>query len=351
MACFKAIVCQESKFTKVALLKDGNPLILDADVLDRPGQLDAIYQAKIIKKESNSYWCDVGLNRPALLAQEKELPRLQEGEKVLVQISREAFDDAAETSDNHFQKPVKLTQNIILSHQACLYFPLRDSFKERSASPLSPLASQQQQLKAIYKQIVDNGRLEKPGMIYAGPTLIERFLKDLPPHTIVHVAPPELMIMVRETCQLYRPDLLENLSIKHTDLFQEEGLEDAWQSCLEPVISFSHGKIIIESTSCVTSIDVNGPIGKATEVNKQALTIIAEQLKWRRLSGNIIIDFMADGVKEKQILLQKLSSLLASDRPRWKILRWSDLGWLELQRSKRRISLPSLIQRYQHDSF
>jgi len=67
---------------------------------------------------------------------------------------------------------------------------------------------------------------------------------------------------------------------------------------------------------------------------------------WRRLSGNVIIDFLADSPVQQQIIQKTLTTLLKVDRPAWRILGWSPLGWLELQRPKRRISLNMVMQQY-----
>lgn len=350
MTLSKALICQEGNLIKVALVKDGIPIFFDADVIDRPGVLDSIYLAKIIKKESFVYWCDLGLDRPGLLASEKDFPPLREGDKVLVQISREAFEDDAENALNHFQKPVKLTRNIILSHQGCLYFPLKKSFKQRTAFTSLSFSNQENQLKNIYQQIIEKAAQCNIGIVYSGPSVLERFLKDLIVTSLaVLVETPELMLKAQEICRMYRPDLLETLSVKRTDLFQDEGIEDFWQSCLDPIIQLKEGKVIIEATSCVISIDVNGPIGMATSVNEEAVIVISQQLMWRRLSGNIIIDFMATDIEEKKKLLQKIEYALISDRPSWKVYGWSELGWLELQRSKRRIPLHTVLKRYTNE--
>lgn len=347
MAGLTAFIDIEANLVKVALVKGGEPILFDADVLERPGQLDTIIAARVLRKEGRAYWCDVGLSRPGLLGQEKDFPPLQEGEKVLVQISREAFLDSGEAIFHTQQKPVELTRQIVLAHQGCLYFPLQDQFKGRSAAPLLPLDQQQGYLKALFADIQQRS-LQRgvPAVLLHGPTVIERFLKNLPAVTAIHVATPELILPVKSFCHCYRPDLLELLKLRRPGLFFEEGLDEEWQTCLDSIVPFSKGTLVIESTACLTSVDVNASLALAEEANEAALKVIAKQLIWRRLSGNVVIDFMATSQANKKGLSNTLERLLREDRPSWRVFGWSPLGWLELQRAKRRLPLGMVTRLY-----
>jgi hypothetical protein len=313
--------------------------------MERHGQLDTIIAARVLRKEGAAYWCDVGLARPGLLTQEKDFSPLQEGEKVLVQISREAFGDAGEATFHAQQKPVELTRQIVLAHQACLYFPLQGRFKTRSAPPLLPIDRQQAFLKGLFAEVQQRFLQENaPSILLYGPTILERFLINLPVVTSIHIATPELMFAVKSFCHRYRPDLLEKVKLRHQGLLGEEGFDEEWQTCLDPVVPFRNGRLVIESTACLTSVDVNAPLAMAEEVNKAALAVIAKQLTWRRISGNVIVDFVATSQENKKILSHTLTQLLKEDRPTWRILGWSPLGWLELQRAKRKLPLEMVIK-------
>lgn len=345
MSNLNAFVDDELNLVKVALVKDHVPILFDADVLDRPGQLDTIFAAIVLRKEASFYWCDIGLARPGLLSVEKGFQPLQEGEKVLVQVKREAFLDKGEAA-HHAAKPVELTRQIVLAHQGCLYFALTGQFKPRTAMPVSALSQQQQLLERIFADVQRQGLATAPSLLLPGPTVLERFLKELPLQTSVKVSTPELMLKVKTFCHLYRPDLMDHLTLGRPGLLVEEGLDDLWQSCLDDVVPFSMGTIVIESTACVTTIDVNAPIAKSREINQSVLGLIAQQLTWRRLSGNVIIDFLADSPAQQQMIQKTLTTLLKTDRPAWRVLGWSSLGWLELQRAKRRIPLHMVMQQY-----
>jgi hypothetical protein len=345
MSTLSAFVDNELNLVKVALVKDDVPIFMDADVLDRPGQLDTIFAATVLRKDTSFYWCDIGLARPGLLSLEKGFQPLCEGEKVLVQIKREAFLDKGETS-HHFAKPVELTRQIVLAHQGCLYFALTGQFKPRTALPVCVLSQQQQVLERIFTEVQQQCLTSAASLILPGPTVLDRFLKELPVRTPVKIATPELMLKAKTFCHVYRPDLLDYLILERPGLWTKEGLDEIWQTCLDDIVPVSMGNILIESTACVTTIDVNAPLAKSREFNQQVLGLVAHQLMWRRLSGNVIIDFLADSPAQQQIIQKTLTTLLKADRPAWRILGWSPLGWLELQRSKRRIPLNMVMQQY-----
>lgn len=345
MSLNSAFIDCDGALVKVALVRDGDLKLLDADVLERPGQLDSIFAARVLRKELSSYWCDIGLARPGLLSFEKGFSLLEEGEKVLVQIKREAFLDAGEPAHHHFQKPVALTRNIVLAHQGCLYFALTGHLRARSTPPIQPLDQQRTVLETLFKVVEEKfATSSAPALLLSGPTVIERFLKELPENTPVEVATPDLMLSVKTFCYRYRPDLMSSLHLRRPNLFCLAGLDEAWQTCLESKLIHRKGSIVIETTACVTSIDVNASLSKAGEINQEILLLVAQQLIWRRLSGNVIIDFIADSPSHKQIIQQTLKVLLRADRPKWHILGWSPLGWLELQRSKRRLPLQMVLQ-------
>lgn len=348
MAGLAAFIDAENNLVKVALVNGAEPILFDADVLERPGQLDTILAARVLRKEGQAYWCDVGLARPGLLGQEKDFPALQEGQKVLVQISREAFLDSGEAALHARQKPVELTSQVTLAHQGCLYFPLQEQFRGRSAAPLLPLSQQQEFLKALFTDIHHCFlQSSAPTILFQGPTVVERFLINLPATVgAIHVATPELMLHIKSFCHRYRPDLIGLLKLRRPRLFIEEGLDEEWQTCLEPIVPFSKGRLVIESTACLTSVDVNASLTMSEEANQVALKIIAQQLIWRRISGNVIVDFMSTSQKNKKILSNTLEQLLREDRPAWRSFGWSSLGWLELQRAKRRLPLDMVRKFY-----
>lgn len=79
---------------------------------------------------------------------------------------------------------------------------------------------------------------------------------------------------------------------------------------------------------CVTTIDVNLGRGGEEKTNLLAASAIAEQLKWRCISGNILVDFIDCGknFNQRQQLVNLLKTSLNKDKEEWKILGWSRQG-------------------------
>jgi len=105
----------------------------------------------------------------------------------------------------------------------------------------------------------------------------------------------------------------------------------------------SGANIIIESTECLTTIDVNS--AKQTkktavkrnilEINKEAATEAALQIRLRNLSGIIIIDFInMEDCESEQELLQFMKDLVCKDKILTKVIDITPLGLMEITRKK-----------------
>ena len=121
---------------------------------------------------------------------------------------------------------------------------------------------------------------------------------------------------------------------------------------LETKISEALGKIVwmksganlvIESTECLTTIDVNSAKsikGKISEesiiqINTEAAKEAALQIRLRNLSGIIIIDFInMNDTNAENKLLEYMKSLVAKDSTATTVIDITPLGLMELTRKK-----------------
>lgn len=120
----------------------------------------------------------------------------------------------------------------------------------------------------------------------------------------------------------------------------EMQLKSAWQ---RKVALPSGGYLIIDETEAMVVIDVNSGTFSAsdtedtfTEVNIEAATEIARQIRLRNLGGIIIIDFVDmknDNSREK--VRQALANAITIDRLKVSLEGWSALGLFELTRQKK----------------
>jgi ribonuclease E len=103
------------------------------------------------------------------------------------------------------------------------------------------------------------------------------------------------------------------------------------------------GYIIIEKTEALTTIDVNS--GSFTNlqnsrqtslwVNYSAIHEIVKQIRLRNIGGIIVIDFIDCSNHQDQMkLLRYMSKLLLKDYVRCRIIQMSELGLVELTRSR-----------------
>jgi len=100
----------------------------------------------------------------------------------------------------------------------------------------------------------------------------------------------------------------------------------------------SGGNIVIEPTEALTVIDVNSGknYGKQNpfEVNVEALEEAFREIRLRSISGIILIDLLKVSKSEEEKLIEFANSLTDSDISRVTIHGFSNLGLLEITRSK-----------------
>lgn len=276
------------QFIWIACIHHGELVYIDGDHADRSYTLNSVYTGRVTHKSHGIAWIDLkaGTAPPSPLKSEKGAPPLPSvGQSVTVQITREAFPD----------KPPSVSQKI--SNIKAL--PVDHRYLQSLKSPIEAI---------IYDSAA-------------------------------------LLTAAKAFCKASRPDLLPFMrlaSLKEMPLLQHYGVEDEIESCKHPVVTASNGvSLIFETTACAVTIDVNAPIANQKEANIPITPLLIKHLKWRHISGNVLVDYIDSGVSssQRQQLTQMLQEGLKNEAPEWKILGWSRLGFLELHRSKRRLPL------------
>lgn len=113
------------------------------------------------------------------------------------------------------------------------------------------------------------------------------------------------------------------------------------------------GEIVIEETEALISIDVNtgshkekGKDGKdlILNVNLEAATEIARQLRLRNIGGLIIIDFIdMNSKKNRNAVLNRMRKKMVADKAKKQILPISQLGIMQVTRQRHSESYSSAI--------
>jgi ribonuclease G len=128
-------------------------------------------------------------------------------------------------------------------------------------------------------------------------------------------------------------------------IFDHFGVNKQIKALFGKTISFKHGAyLIIEHTEALHVIDVNSgnrartgnnQESNALEVNMEAATEIARQLRLRDMGGIIVIDFIdMQPVENKQILYDKMKELMGNDRTKHNILPLSKFGLMQITRQR-----------------
>jgi len=128
-------------------------------------------------------------------------------------------------------------------------------------------------------------------------------------------------------------------------IFDHFGVNKQIKALFGKTVSFKHGAyLIIEHTEALHVIDVNSgnrsrsgndQEANSLEVNMEAATEIARQLRLRDMGGIIVVDFidMQTG-DNKQLLFDKMKEIMAADRTKHNILPLSKFGLMQITRQR-----------------
>ncbi len=128
-------------------------------------------------------------------------------------------------------------------------------------------------------------------------------------------------------------------------IFDHFGINKQIKALFGKTVSFKHGAyLIIDHTEALHVIDVNSGNRSRTgndqelnalEVNMEAATEIARQLRLRDMGGIIVIDFIDMQTGEnKQMLYDRMKELMANDRTKHNILPLTKFGLMQITRQR-----------------
>lgn len=228
--------------------------------------------------------------------------------------------------------------------------------------PKEELEKELIRLTATYQALMKKAVFaEARSLLYREPAAYITLAKELPESELQEILTdsPEIY---EELCQYYGSDELQGKAaaqkshlghIKKITLYTDDySLEKLYrfdhffETALQKMVWLSSGgSLVIEPTEAMVVIDVNS--GSVTrkkkhndkifyEINKEAATEIARQLRLRNLSGIILIDFINMETREqRKDLLAFLSEECKKDRVHCQIIDMTALGLVEMIRSKR----------------
>jgi ribonuclease G len=334
---------------RAALLEKGVPVELYVERGDR-GEAGSIHLGRVVRllPALGAVLVDIGSERPAFLPQREVVPRgkqLHEGERVIVQIRREAQGGKA--------------ARVTMKRLPARAFPSSTrSEVERVASPVFRIPGEPSERSKLGESTAEAETLAWGEMMERASQLnpparlgpeasfaaalagsltgaLEEILADDP------AAIPDIRKAFPGIATAHRPDTEWPIDL---DTVFDEAL------CATRALS-GGGFVHFELTRAGALIDVDtgspetgSPERTGLAANLSAVAAIARQIRLRNLGGGIIIDFVGlDSRAAREKVRAAFAQALAPDPTSPQLLGWTRLGHFELVRPRRRRPLAEAL--------
>ncbi|MDJ0937474.1 MAG: ribonuclease E/G [Kiloniellales bacterium] len=297
-----------------ARVQDGVPIDITVRRDDRPEVQGNLYLGRVsrLDRALGAAFVEIGLAEPGLLPLDRLETRPAEGEALIVRVQRAPGAD----------KGAKLTAKIP--------------------------ASQRRRVEAAAKTAT------APALLLRADDPLDRLLpEDADPPTRVLIDDPDLLAETRRRLE-GAGHTVEGLELYHGDLplLEAAGLSERIEALLDPEVPLpGGGRLWIEPTRALTAVDVDsggrraGDPGRlALEVNLEAAAAAAQELRLRRLSGLIVIDFLELGPRaQRQEVVRRLRQEMKRDPDAGRVLPMSASGLVEVTRRRAGPALYELL--------
>ena len=163
----------------------------------------------------------------------------------------------------------------------------------------------------------------------------------------IHINDPSLADDIRKYIREIAPEKVRIVKLYkgRVPIFDHFGVNKQIKALFGKTVSFKHGAyLIIDHTEALHVIDVNSgnrsrtgndQESNALEVNLEAATEIARQLRLRDMGGIIVIDFIdMQAAENKQILFDRMKEVMANDRTKHNILPLTKFGLMQITRQR-----------------
>ena len=376
--------------TRIALIEDGRLAEVEVARRHAHSAVGDIYlgRADAVLPALDAAFMDIGLERPGFLALPEARPHgaeggndgigdyVGEGDKVLVQVQRDPFQD----------KGAKLTTHITLPGAVLVMTPGRpgigvsrriageaehgrvrarledlagDGFIARTAAAEASMEAIGRDLAALrdtWAEIVTKRASAKaPARLHGELDPVLRWLRDAGVPERIVIDDQGALARARAYVERLRPELANRL-YRHSGsgpLFEAHGIEEQIDAALDPTVALpGGGAIIIEETRALTAIDVDtgaggsrgGRKGAALSTNVEATLEIARQVRLRNLAGLLVVDFVSMRRRPHQSrVLDALRQALAPDPCSPQVSGFTRLGLVEMTRRRGRPSLAQVL--------
>lgn len=360
----------------VAVLEDGK--LVEYLPADEDASAEAIYLGRVerIMPGMKATFVNIGQERAGFLPLEErgahDLPKLQTGMSVIVQVRKEA----------HGEKGAFLSRDISLCGEYVLFSPMNRTAavssritKEKPRKALKELArdisgnafglimrtaakdaaeeairSEAEELRACWENILRAApTAHVPSVLHRPRTTLELALTDYHPRGIDRICVNDESLV--PMLSAYAP-----VTVMGDDLFDIARISTQVLKALDRRVWLeSGGNLVFDPCEAMTVIDVNTAkfTGKTAladtvlQTNLEACGEIARQVRLRNISGIIIID-MIDMVSQehRHAVLEALNNAFAADRVKTVVHGFTSLGLVEMTRKRTRPTLREVYKKH-----
>jgi ribonuclease G len=214
-------------------------------------------------------------------------------------------------------------------------------------------------LTRLWKSILDkNSGCSAPSLLHEDLDLVLRSIRDLFTSDVQRVVVDDPLHhdrIVDFIDQVLQPKLKSRVELHEgpEPVFDRWGLETQVRRALERRVWLkSGGYLVIDQTEALTTIDVNTGrfVGKRNheetvlKTNLEAARVSIDQLRLRNIGGIIVIDFIdMEEADNRKKVSEELAEAVKRDKARTNILKFSELGLVQMTRKRTRDNLRQLI--------
>ena len=342
---------------RAALLEGGEPVELYVERGDR-AEAGSIHLGRVrqLVPALGAALVDIGADRRAFLPQSEIVPRgrrLHDGERIVVQIRREA----------QAGKAARVTERLrflsasrsggafaeLAPHPPAPRVPPspreRGEGRGEGQAETEGLAAEEVELRR--RDLLERAaRLDPPARLYPIATFAAALAAALPamPDRILVDDPAALV----ETRAAFSHAALEHLPEAEWPIDLDAVFAEALS---ETLMLGGGGRAHFEATHAGVMIDIDSgtpetgsPEHTGLTANLAAATVVARQIRLRNLGGGIVVDFVGvDSRASRERVRAALAEALAPDSADPRILGWTRLGHLEVVRPRRGRPLPEAL--------
>ena len=341
---------------RAALLEESIPVELFVERGDR-SESGSVHLGRVVRllPALAAALVDIGDHRPAFLPLAEVLwrgKRLHEGERVVVQIRREAqagkaarVTMAATLRGRLVELRLGRTGLIggeMLSEgqQSQLSTALDDTgIRIIESAPVDALADEVTALAQRWQDMLDRAsRLDPPARLDPVASFAAALARSMPR------APDEIFVNDPAAIPEIRAAFPDNTIVHHPETDWPIDLDAAFDEALSATLALpGGGSVHFEATRAGMLIDVDtgtpetgSPGGPGLTANLAAAGVIARQIRLRNLGGGIVVDLVGlDSRSGRDRVRAALAAAIVPDPADPQLLGWTRLGHFELVRPRR----------------